>query len=85
MSSVFSKQEQAIIKGARECGEYYSYEVRRAKFYELLRRIGKNPSSHYIKFAYAIGQNLVLDESDIVDIIHDVWGLSSSDIYRAAF
>lgn len=85
MSGIFSSQEKAILKGAKECGEYYSYEIRRNKFYELLSRLGRNPSRHYIKFAYAIGQNLVLDESDIVDIMCDVWGISSSDIYNAAF
>ncbi len=80
--SNFSKEEIRIIKDARRCGEYDDYEVRRAKFCELLRRIGRNPSPHYIRFAYSIGQNLVLDESDIVDFMGSIWGLSSSDIYR---
>lgn len=81
MSNGFSREEMAIIKNARKCGEYDNYEVRRAKFCELLRRIGRNPNSHYIRFAYSIGQNLVLDESDIIDFMESIWGLSSSDIY----
>ncbi len=85
MAGSFSRQEQTIILDARKWGEYQNYEARQSKFYELLRRIGRDHDGHAIKFAYAIGQNLVLDESDIVDIMGDAWGLSSDEIYEYVF
>lgn len=85
MAGGFSRQEQAVILDARRYGECQGYSARRSKFYELLRRIGRSPDGHAIRFAYAIGQNLVLDESDIVEIMQDVWGLSSDSIYRYVF
>lgn len=83
--SSFSSQEVALIKKVRNWAEYQSYDSRRNYFYRVLNEISRNPSSHNIKLAYSIAQNLVLDESALVDMMCDVWGISESEIYRCVY
>lgn len=78
---MFTREERNLILKVRKWAENQSYETRRAYFYDLLRRIGSRPDYKDIRFAYSIAQNLVLDESDLIDIMCSVWGLSEDDIY----
>lgn len=83
--ATFSRDEIKLIKKVREWAEYQSYDTRRNYFYRVLNEIGHNPTSHEVKFAYSISQNLVLDESDLIEIMSDFWGMSHDEIYRCVW
>lgn len=83
--SSFSRQDIALIKKVRKWAESNSYDSRRNYFYAFLDDIGRSPSGYEVRLAYSIAQNLVLDESDLIDIMGEVWGLSSDEIYRHVF
>ncbi len=76
MASEFTRQEKAIIARAIELSEG-DYEMRRNYFKEVLHRLYSYRNDHHsARLVYAIGSNLVLDESDIIDFVTDIWGIS---------
>lgn len=77
----FSSQEIALINRAKELS-YGDYEMRRNYFKEALRRTRSGRyDAHTANLLYSIGCNLVLDESDIIDFVTEIWGISESDFH----
>lgn len=85
----WSRDERSILNDARTFGQRYDeveyYELRRDRFRESIRRIGSRPTGHEIAFLYYIGQNLRLDEGDILNIMEYILDLDESDICQWIF
>lgn len=71
MAKELNREERALIKRAQELSND-DYEARRTLFKNKLYADRNN--YHAARFVYSIGDNLVLDESDIIDFVTDIWG-----------
>ncbi len=81
MAKEFDREEVAMIKRAQELSNG-DYEARRTLFKNVLRESYADRNNyHAARLIYSIGCNLVLDESDIIDFVTDIWGISEDKFY----
>lgn len=77
----FTREERALVEKARELS-YGDYEMRRSFFKQALRTMYPYRTDYHVaRVIYSIGSNLVLDESDIIDFVTEIWGISEDRFY----